>query len=251
MTDQTVGLPTGRPRLSRLRSVAAQLLRRIELRPPTAWALAGPDRRGPGAAFLGRRRRTSQHSVHRGRHLGADRRSWSCCTRRALFATALIGIAGRADRRHRLGQARGHEHGRARLRHLLLSELLVDGELPVERPAPLPAGARRRAPCRSYAGWLAYRADSTRVSRRWAALAMLLVRRRSPGTAPTPRASAATCSSTTRTSTSPRSTPPGARRSRRCGAERCWRRRRAPPRRAALSASRPRATPRPSRRTSS
>src|SRR5256885_316722 len=41
MTDQTVGLPTGTPPLSRLRSIAARLLRRVELRPRTAWAVAG------------------------------------------------------------------------------------------------------------------------------------------------------------------------------------------------------------------
>jgi len=41
MTDQTLGLPTGRPRIGRLRSVAAQMLRRVELRPTTSWAIAG------------------------------------------------------------------------------------------------------------------------------------------------------------------------------------------------------------------
>src|ERR1044072_4552471 len=40
MTDQTLGLPTGSPRTARLRSIAAQLLRRIELRPTTSWAVA-------------------------------------------------------------------------------------------------------------------------------------------------------------------------------------------------------------------
>ena len=74
---------------------------------------------------------------------------------------------------------------------------------------------------------------------------------RSPGTAPTPRASAGTCSSTTRTCTSPPSMRPGARRSRRCGGARCWRRRRARPRPTPPSPFRRRATPAPSRRTSS
>src|SRR4029453_10941493 len=41
MTDQTVGLPTGTPRLARLRSLAARLRRRVELRPRAAWVVAG------------------------------------------------------------------------------------------------------------------------------------------------------------------------------------------------------------------
>jgi phosphoglycerol transferase MdoB-like AlkP superfamily enzyme len=40
MTDQTVGLPTGVSRVARLRSLAGKLLRSIELRQRTAWALA-------------------------------------------------------------------------------------------------------------------------------------------------------------------------------------------------------------------
>src|SRR4051795_10048640 len=40
MTDQTLGLPSGRPRLGRLRSIAAQFLRWIELRPRTSWAVS-------------------------------------------------------------------------------------------------------------------------------------------------------------------------------------------------------------------
>src|SRR5215475_14338046 len=40
MTDQTLGLPTGRPRTGRLRSAAAQMLRCVELRPTTSWAIA-------------------------------------------------------------------------------------------------------------------------------------------------------------------------------------------------------------------
>ncbi|HEY7083912.1 MAG TPA: sulfatase-like hydrolase/transferase [Hyphomicrobiaceae bacterium] len=40
MTDHTLGLPTGRPRTGRLRSVAAQLLKRVALRPTTSWAIA-------------------------------------------------------------------------------------------------------------------------------------------------------------------------------------------------------------------
>ena len=40
MTDQTLGLPTGRPRRGRLRSVAAQVLRCVELRETTSWAIA-------------------------------------------------------------------------------------------------------------------------------------------------------------------------------------------------------------------
>jgi Sulfatase len=40
MTDQTLGLPTGRPRTGRLRSVAAQVLGFVDLRPTTSWAIA-------------------------------------------------------------------------------------------------------------------------------------------------------------------------------------------------------------------
>ena len=73
-----------------------------------------------------------------------------------------------------------------------------------------------------------------------------------PGTAPRPRASAGTCSSTTRTCTSPPSMPRGARRSRRCGAVRCWRPRRRPRLRRRRSPFRQSCDARPpSRRTSS
>src|SRR5262245_26716465 len=41
MTDQTVGLPTGAPAPTPLRSLAARLRRRVELRPRTAWIVAG------------------------------------------------------------------------------------------------------------------------------------------------------------------------------------------------------------------
>ena len=40
MKDQTLGLPAGRPRRGRLRSIAAQMRRRIELTATTSWAVA-------------------------------------------------------------------------------------------------------------------------------------------------------------------------------------------------------------------
>jgi hypothetical protein len=41
MTDQTLGLPGGGPRTGRLRSLAVELLRWIELAATTSWAIAG------------------------------------------------------------------------------------------------------------------------------------------------------------------------------------------------------------------
>ena len=196
MTDQTLGLPQEGLDLPGCAPTAAQLLRRIELRPTTSWAVAALIAAGPDAAFLGRRRHVPQHSLHRGRDAGAGRLRGAADAPGAVRDRAGR-LAGRADRGRLLGQARGHEHGRARLRPLLLSELLVDDQLSVERPAPLPRGSRRCAARRGGSlAWLAYRADGTRVPRRWAALALPLFACCSPGTAPTPRASAGTCSST-------------------------------------------------------
>ena len=250
MTDQTVGLPTGSARLARLRSGAARLLQRLELSPRTAWAL------------------TAVVAVVLTRHFWVDEGDFpnilfTVAVTLALAALAVLlsapgvvrnrpdGVAGRRGRRRGLGQARDHEHGRARLRPLLLSRA------PGRRSATsgaTSAATSSRSWSRSLpqARWAGSPIASTppacpAAAPPWRCCSASA----SPGTAPTPRASGATCSSTTRTSMSRRSTRPGARRSRRCGAERCWRRRRARPWRGQPLPSRPRAGPRPSRRTSS
>ena len=142
MTDQTLGLPAGRPRSARLRSTVAQFLRRIELRPTTSWAVAALL-----VCLLTRHFWVDEGTfpnirLHHGRDPGADRLRGPADAPGAVCDRAGR-LAGRADRDHLLGQAGGHEHGHARLRPLLLSELLVDDQLPVERPAPLPPGSRR------------------------------------------------------------------------------------------------------------
>ena len=251
MTDQTVGLPTGSARplsvaLRRRQAVAAS-----RALPTDGLGADSPGCRRPDPTLLGRRRRRS-------RTFCSPRPSpwrWSALavllSRRAFFAATLtaslvvvVVVTASAKRAT-------HEHGPARLRHLLLSRLLVDGELPLERPPPLPRRARGRAPGRRLGGRGSPIAPTPpacpAAGPPWRCCSASAL----PGTAPTPRASGATCSSTTRTSTSRRSTPPGARRSRRCGAERCWRRRRDRPWRGPRSPFRPRAAPRPSRRTSS
>ena len=231
MTDQTLGLPAGRPRTARLRSIAANVLRRIELRPTTSWAVAAligsmltryfwiDEGTFPNILF------TVAVTLALIAILGPDDAPGAVCD-------CAGGLARGADRGDLLGQAGRHEHGPARLRHRLLSELLVDGQLSVERPAPLPRGPRRRAARRGRRRPGSPTAPTARAFRAAGPRWLCRCASRSPGTAPTPRASAGTCSSTTRTCTSRPSTRPGARRSRRCGAVRCWRRRRTPRRRA-------------------
>ena len=111
MTDQTVGLPSRTPRLSRLRSLAARLLRRIELRPRAAWAVAALI----AAGLM--------------RHFWLDEGTFPnilftagvtlaliafvvLLTRRVLFATALMASLIARDRGRCIDQARAHEHGR-------------------------------------------------------------------------------------------------------------------------------------------
>ncbi len=143
MTDQTVGLPSRTPRLSRLRSLATRLLRRIELASGSGLGRCRTDCCRPDAALLARRRHFPQHCFHRRRHPVADRARGPADAPGAVCNGA-DGGADRGDRGHCIDQARAHEHGAARLRPLLLPELLGDGELPVERPSPLPARARGR-----------------------------------------------------------------------------------------------------------
>ena len=227
MTDQTIGLPGIPAKRGRLRALAARL-----------GDPASCGRRPPGLSSPCWRRVI-------GRHFWRDEGEFAnilfaaavtaalvaivmLIARRALFATVAGRVAGRCHRVGCVGQARDHEHGGARLRPLLLSELLVDRQLPVERPAPLCRGLDCRAACdrRWWAG--SPIASTARACRAAGPCCCLPCSYRWPGTAPTARASGATCSSTTRTCMCPRSMRRGARPWRRCGAAPCSRPRRAP-----------------------
>ena len=173
MTDRTLGLPTGTPRLARLRSAAAQLLRRIEMRPVTAWALA---------VFL-----TSGLM----RHFWLDEGTFPnilftagvtlalmalavLLTRRILFATVLTTsliavIVAAASAKRAVMNMVVHAYDI----FFYLSSWSTMSYLWSDQRRYL-VGLVGALVAAGVAAWLAYRADSTRVPRRWSALAMLL-----------------------------------------------------------------------------
>jgi hypothetical protein len=170
MTDHSLGLPTPTSRLARLRTLAGSFVRRIELQPPTAWALAAVI-----TALLMR-------------HFWLDEGTFPnilftlavtlalismvvALSRRALFATILIGtlvliiIATATAKRAVMNMV---VHAYDLIFYLgswsTVSYLWSDHRRYVVALAAglVSAGA---------IAWLAYRADSTRVPRRWSALA--------------------------------------------------------------------------------
>jgi phosphoglycerol transferase MdoB-like AlkP superfamily enzyme len=173
MTDQTAGLPSRTPRLARLRSFAAGLLRRIELRPVAAWAIAALI----AAGLM--------------RHFWLDEGTFPnilfaagvtlslialvvLLTRRVLFATALMAsliavLVAAASIKRALMNMVLHAYD---IFFYLSSWATVSYLWSDHRRYLLAlAGALLAA---TFVAWLAYRADTTRIPRRWAALAMLL-----------------------------------------------------------------------------
>jgi phosphoglycerol transferase MdoB-like AlkP superfamily enzyme len=173
MTDQTLGLPAGRPRTGRLRSIAAQMLRSIELRPTTSWAVA---------ALIG---------ALLARHFWVDEGSLPnilftagvtlalivllvVLAQRVLFATTLVAllvvliVAISSIKRAVMNMVM---HAYDIIFYLsswsTISYLWSDQR----RYLVALAGALLGF---AVAGWLAYRADGTCVNRRWAAMALPL-----------------------------------------------------------------------------
>ncbi len=171
MTDQTLGLPAGRPRYARLRSTVAQFLRRIELRPTTSWAVA---------ALL---------VCLLTRHFWVDEGTFPnivfttavtlaliafvvLLTRRVLFATALVAslvvlIVTISSVKRAVMNMVMHAYDL----FFYLSSWSTISYLWSDQRRYLLAlvGALLSV---AAAAWLAYRADGTRVSRRWAAVAL-------------------------------------------------------------------------------
>ena len=249
MTDQTIGLPGIPAKRGRLRALAARLWRPGELRPATAWIAVALLAAAHRASFLAGRGGVRQHSVR-----GSGDRGARCGCHADRAARLVLDRPGRvARRRHRVGcfgKARDDEHGGARLRSLLLSELVVDRQLHVERSAPLRRGLDCRLPrdgaCRAGSPI----ASTARAYRAAGPYCCWPCSYRWPGTAPTARASGATCSSTTRTCMCPRSMRRGARPWKPCGGAPCSRPRRKATRTSPSPFHRD-ATLRPGRRTSS
>ena len=173
MTDQTVGLPSRTPRLSRLRANAARLLRRIELHPRAAWAVAALI-----AAGLLRHFWYDEGTFPNILFTAAVTLSLIAfvvlLTRRVLFATALMAsliavLVAAASIKRALMNMVLHAYD---IFFYLSSWATVSYLWSDHRRYLLAlAGALLAATC---VAWLAYRADATRIPRRWAALVMLL-----------------------------------------------------------------------------
>ena len=133
MTDQTLGFPSRKGRLARLRAFAAALLDRTELRPRSAWAISGLIIAVLGRyfwideGFLANILFTAAVTLHyRLRGASSRPRVLSTCDRIDCF-----GHRGR-----RLVQAGGHEQVSTPTTSSSIW-LLVDGYLPLERHRPL------------------------------------------------------------------------------------------------------------------
>src|SRR5437868_7087728 len=108
MTDHTLGLPTGGPRAARLRSSAAQLLRRIQLRPTTSWAVSAlitsvlmrhfwvDEGTLPNILFTAA---VTLALVARAAGTGSARR-WAALARPLFAALAWYGADAKGERRH-------------------------------------------------------------------------------------------------------------------------------------------------------
>ena len=166
MTDQTVGLPAGTPRLTRL-------LRRIEVRPRTAWALSALI-----AAVLMRHfwrdEGTFPNILFTAGVTSALGALVVLLTRRVLFAAALMAssivvlVVVAATKRTLMNMVL-HAYD---IFFYLSSWATVSYLWSDHRRYLLGlAGALLAV---AFVAWLAYRADTTRVPRRWAAVALLL-----------------------------------------------------------------------------
>jgi Sulfatase len=171
MTDQTMGLPAGGPRTARLRSALTQLLRRIELRPKTSWAIAGVL-----ICLL-----TRYFWVDEGTFPNVLF-TWAVTlaliaflilmTRRVLFATALVAslvvlIVTVSSAKRAVMNMVMHAYDI----FFYLSSWSTISYLWSDQRRYLLALAGALVSVTA-AAWLAYRADGTRVSRLWAALAL-------------------------------------------------------------------------------
>ena len=173
MTDQTVGLPTGRPRSARLRSLAANVLRRIELRPTTSWAVSALI-----GAVLMRYFWTDEGELPNILFTAAVTATLVALlvllTRRALFATALVAslvvlIVAVSGVKRAVMNMVVHAYDLV----FYLSSWSTLSYLWSDQRRYL-VGLVGALLAVAGAGWLAYRADGTRVPRRWAALVLPL-----------------------------------------------------------------------------
>src|SRR5262245_4115503 len=173
MTDQTVGLPTGAPTPSRMRSLAARLRRRVELSPRAAWIVAGLI-----VAILMRHFWLDEGTLPKIRLTGGVTLALIALlvllTRRVLFATtvmatAIVVLVAVAATKRALMNMVLHAYD---LFFYLSSWATVSYLWSDHRRYLLGLAAALLGV--AVMAWLGYRADPTRVPRRWAALALLL-----------------------------------------------------------------------------
>lgn len=172
MTDQTVGLPSGTPRFARLRAFAARLLR-VELRPRTAGAVAALL-----VAILMRYFWLDEGNFPNILFTAAVTLSLIALvvllTRRVLFAATLTAsliavLVAIASAKRALMNMVLHAYDI----FFYLSSWATVSYLWSDHRRYLLALAIALSAA-SLTSWLAYRADTTRMPRRWAALAVLL-----------------------------------------------------------------------------
>ena len=171
MTDQTVGLPSGGPRTARLRTGAARLLQGTALRPATSWAIATCI----SATVLARfwtDEGSAPNVLFTAAVTGALIAMVVVLTRRVLFASALVGslvaliITVSSAKRATMNMVM---HAYDIVFYMgswsTISYLWSDQRRYLIGLACGLAGL-------AVVAWLAYRADGTRVSRRWSVLAL-------------------------------------------------------------------------------
>jgi len=173
MTDRILGLPPKNLRLAKLRAIAGRYARGIELRPSTAWAIAALI-----AAVLARHFWLDEGLLPNILFTAAVTLGLialiALLTRRALFATVLTGamvalILGAASVKRAVMNMVVHAYD---FFFYLSSWSTVTYLWSDQRRYVLAFAAALLVA--GVVAWLAYRADSTRVPRRWSALVMLL-----------------------------------------------------------------------------
>jgi phosphoglycerol transferase MdoB-like AlkP superfamily enzyme len=172
MTEQTLGVPVGTPRIARLRSLAALLARSIELRPSTCWAVAALIVSGLTCRFWVDEG-TLPNILFTAAVTLALIATVMLVTRRVLFATLLVAllvalIVGVASAKHAVMNMVAHAYDIV----FYLGSWSTVNYLWSEHTRYLLAFAGASL-CTALAASLAYRADSTRVPRRWAAVALV------------------------------------------------------------------------------